>query len=374
MPKKKSSITLKAYTQTIKQLKSAILVSRYRAAVLANRELIVLYFNVGKLLDERIRLGRWGDKILQQLSADLQYELPGLKGFSATNIKNMRAFFVYWSSVFSIGQSPTDQLKKGSKKNPLPDSFVIGQSPTDQLADNFYKVSFTHHIALLVATKSIQESIFYLNRVATEFWTVATLKHHIKNKLFKKGGTLPNNFAATISNDDLRFKALQSFKDEYLLDYINIEDPGEADERIIENEIVRNIKKFLMSLGTDFAFIANQYRVIVDDQEYFTDLLFFNRKLQCLVAFDLKKGKFKPEYVGKMNFYLSALDEYNKQPNEQPSIGIILCKEKSNKTVEFAFRDMGKPMGVSTFKTSSQLPKQFKDALPDVKTLKQLMG
>ncbi|MEK7225114.1 MAG: PDDEXK nuclease domain-containing protein, partial [Bacteroidota bacterium] len=167
--------------------------------------------------------------------------------------------------------------------------------------------------------------MFYLNKIAAEFWSVATLKHHLKNKLFRKKGTLPNNFSTAITNENLRAKALQCFKDEYFLDFVNIEDPDVEDERLIENEIVRNIKKFLMSLGADFAFISNQYRMIVDDEEYFTDLLFFNRKLQCLVAFDLKKGKFKPEYAGKMNFYLSALDEYIKQPHELPAIGIILC-------------------------------------------------
>ena len=142
---------------------------------------------------------------------------------------------------------------------------------------------------------------------------------------------------------------------------------------MIENEIVRNIKKFMMSLGADFAFISNQYRMIIDGEECFTDLLFFNRKLQCLVSFDLKRGKFKPEYVGKMNFYLSALDEFVKKPHEQPSIGIILCKEKKNKTVEFSFRDLNKAMGVATYKTCSELPRKFKSALPDVETLKKLL-
>ena len=142
---------------------------------------------------------------------------------------------------------------------------------------------------------------------------------------------------------------------------------------MIENEIVRNIKKFLLSLGNDFAFIGNQHRFNIDDTEYFVDLLFFNRKLQCLVAFDLKKGKFKPSYLGQMNFYLSALDEMVKLPHEEASIGIILCKEKSNKIVEFSFRDFSKPMGIATYKTANELPKKYKGLLPDAKTLKKLM-
>lgn len=373
---------LTAYSQTIKQLKAAILSSRYRAAVLANKEILTLYFNVGKLITEREQQGKWGDKILAQLSADLQHELPGLKGFSATNIKRMRLFYQEWNSYFLIDQSTTnqisptasDQLQKKKKIKEPPDKFIISPTLSDQLAQQFFLVSFSHHYELLVKTTSLEERQFYIASITTEFWSLDTLKHHLKNKLFKKKGKLLNNFATAITDENIRAKALQSFKDEYLLDFINIEDPDEEDERLIENEIVRNIKKFLMSLGADFAFIGNQYRMIVDDTEYFADLLFFNRKLQCLVVFDLKKGKFKPEYAGKMNFYLSALDEHIKQPHEQAAIGIILCKEKNNKTVEFSFRDMLKPMGVATYKTSNQLPKQFKNALPTAETFKKLMG
>ncbi len=173
--------------------------------------------------------------------------------------------------------------------------------------------------------------------------------------------------------DELGERAVSSFKDEYLFDFIHIHNEDEDDEREIEDQILRNIKKFLMSLGTDFSFISNQFRVVVDETEYFIDLLFFNRKLRCLVAFELKRGKFKPEYMGKMNFYLSSLDEYVKQPHENPSIGIILCKEKSNKIVEFSFRDFNKAMGVATYRTGTELPPEFKNALPDVETLKRLM-
>lgn len=390
-------MNLKGYSETIKQLKSAILASRYKAAVVANKELLALYFNVGQLITEKEKKGKWGDKILMQLSTDLQHELPGLKGFSATNIKRMRLFYQQWNTCFVISPTPSDQLQKKGKKVAAPVAFLISPLPTaqlqkknkkaevsreilisplltDQFITSFFSVSFTHHVELLTKTKTLDERRFYIEKVATEFWSVTTLKHHLKNKLFRKKGTILNNFSTAITNDDLRAKALQSFKDEYLLDFINLEDPDDEDERMIENEIVRNIKKFLMSLGADFAFISSQYRMIVDDVEYFADLLFFNRKLQCLVAFDLKQGKFKPEYAGKMNFYLSALDEYIKQPHEQPAIGIILCKEKNMKTVEFSFRDMQKPMGVATYKTSKQLPKRFKGALPTAETLKKLMG
>ena len=184
---------------------------------------------------------------------------------------------------------------------------------------------------------------------------------------------MPNNFTHTLNNT-LSNKAIRAFKDQYLLDFVNIEDADEEiDERVLEQEIVNNIKKFMMSLGTDFSFMGNQYRLNVDGDEYFIDLLFFHRGLQALIAFELKKGKFKPEYVGKMNFYLSALDDIIKQPHENPSIGIILCKEKDDKKVEYSFRDFNKPMGVSVFITTEELPEKFKDALPNPEVLKNLL-
>jgi predicted nuclease of restriction endonuclease-like (RecB) superfamily len=326
-----------------------------------------LYFAVGKLISEKVNKEKWGAKVLEILSDDLQKELPGLRGFSGSNIKKMRVFYDTWSDYFSIGSLATNQLK--NYENQL---IIISSSVTNELEISFQKIGFTHHFEIL--TKTIEEGSFYIQKTATEFWSVTTLRHHLKSYLFQQQGTLPNNFAKTISQDDLRAKALLAFKDEYFLDFINIEDPEEENERLIENEIVRNIKKFLLSLGTDFAFIANQYRFILDETEYFVDLLFYNRKMQCLVAFDLKKGKFIPEYLGKMNFYLSALDEMVKLPHENPSVGIILCKEKNNKVVEFSFRDINKAMGVSTYRTANELPKEFTGLLPDVETLKKLMG
>jgi predicted nuclease of restriction endonuclease-like (RecB) superfamily len=227
----------------------------------------------------------------------------------------------------------------------------------------------------MVKTKTLEESLFYIEKCATEFWSVRTLQYHLKENLFAKRGELPNNFQTTISDIDLRRKALFSFKDEYLLDYINIESPDdEWDERVLENEIVTNIKNFIMSLGKDFSFIGNQHRLIIEEKEYFVDLLFFNRQLQCLVAIELKRGAFKPEYLGKLNFYLSALDDLVRLPHENRSIGIILCKSQKQSIVEYAFRDMSKPMGISTYKFATELPEQYRNILPDIDELKQLLS
>ena len=239
--------------------------------------------------------------------------------------------------------------------------------------DNFFSIGFTHHITIIAKVKEIDQRLFYIKKCASEFWSVEKLKYYLKDNLYEKQSSMPNNFKITITNADLQSRALRSFKDEYLLDFINIEDPDEYDELDLENDIVMNIKKFIMALGSDFSFIGNQYRLIVDEREYFIDLLFFNRRLQSLVAVELKRGEFKPEYVGKLNFYLSALDEYVKLPNENPSIGIILCKSRSRKTVEFAFRDTSKPMGVATYKAASELPQEYKGILPDVSELEKLL-
>ena len=360
------------YVQTLKQIKSDIIRSRYQVAKLANREMLFLYFKIGAKISEKIAAEKWGSKTIQKLSTDLQNEMKGLRGFSATNLKRMRQFFEIWSPLILLAKSKneispllTDQIKNLQTQ--------ISPLSMGKLTDLFTRVSFTAHYEIITKTKDVKERIFYIVKAATEFWTVETLKHHLKNKLFEQQAQLPNNFEQTLS-EKYQKKALKSFKDQYLLDFIRISDDDEDDEKVLENEIVQNIKKFIMSLGSDFAFIGNQYRIMVDDAEYFIDLLFLNRSLQALVAFELKTGKFKPEYLGKMNFYLSALDKYVKKTNENPSIGIILCKEKNNKTVEFAFRNFNTAMGVATYNTSRKLPEKYKNILPDAETLKKIMN
>lgn len=325
----------------------------------------------------------------------MQQELPGLRGFSVRNLKNMRQFYEAWEHVFINRQSVTAEISSLSISEIEINLLTVNSSPiasetqADTLTINrqlstadlqlfdlesFMSIGFTHHCEILAKAKSLQERLFYIRCCATEFWSVEKLKYNLKSNLYAKKGKLPNNFNTTISNTDLQRKALLSFKDEYLLDYINIESPDdEPDERVLESAIVANIRKFIMSLGKDFSFIGNQYRLIVEEQEYFIDLLFFNRQLQCLVAIELKRGDFKPEYLGKMNFYLSALDDLVRLSHENRSIGIILCKSQKQNIVEYAFRDMTKPMGVATYKVASELPDKYKGILPDAEQLKKLL-
>lgn len=370
------------FNQAIQAIKSAILQSRYKAAALANRELLSLYYGIGEFVSRKSREGTWGTGAIDQISNQLQQELPGLRGFSAANIKNMRLFYEAWCDILNR-QLATDDLLRSNFEHITTRSSVSDdlQIKTDWLANasllptpNFTLIGFTHHNEIVKKTESLAERLFYIDRCATDFWSVEKLKYCLKENLFSQQGKLANNFSITISDADLRRKALLSFKDEYLLDYINIESPDEEfDERVLESEIMLNIKNFIMSLGKDFAFIGNQYRFIVEEQEYFVDLLFFNRQLQCMVAFELKRGAFKPEYIGKMNFYLSALDDLVRLPHESRSIGIILCKSKKEKIVEYAFRDTSKPMGVSTYKLATELPEKYRDILPDEEELRRLM-
>ena len=352
----------------IKELKQKIVSSKYLVAKLANAESLKLYYSIGKEIENQFAKHKWGAKVLERISEQLQQELPGLRGFSGANLKKMRIFYNAWKE-FAIGSLMTNQLE-------IEDHSISSTMSNQMKNENFdllFAISFSHHFEIITSVKNIDERWYYIKRAAQEFWTVRHLRTELKNQSHLKEQTLPNNFSNTLENI-LSNKAIRAFKDQYLLDFINVEDAdNEIDEKILEYEIVNNIKKFLMSLGSDFSFMGNQYRLVVDNNEYFIDLLFFHRGLQSLVAFELKKGKFKPEYAGKMNFYLSALDDLVKQPHENPSIGIILCKEKNNKTVEYSFRDMGKPMGVSVFKTSKKLPDKFKNALPDPEILKKLL-
>lgn len=364
--------------QAIKTLKNAILQSRYRAAKLANREMLSLYFGIGKFISDNSRNSFWGTGAIENISEMLQQELPGLRGFSSANIKRMRQFYESWSDY--LINDNLDITNRPTTSDEIQIDLLISNRPTlsDDLNidkwSSFLSIGFSHHYEIIIKTKSLEERFFYIEKCAIEFWSYRLLQSNLKANLYEKQGKLPNNFSTTISDANLSLKALLSFKDEYLLDFINIESPGdEIDERVLESEIVMNIKNFIMSLGKDFSFIGNQHRLIVSEREYFIDLLFFNRQLQCLVAIELKRGEFKPEYLGKMNFYLSALDDLVRLPHENRSIGIILCKSKTEKIVEYAFRDTSKPMGVSTYSLTTELPEQYKNILPNEDELRKLM-
>lgn len=361
-------------------IKDAIQQTRYNVMRNANKDMLALYYCVGEYLSHRTRETGWGGKVLDNISKQLQQEMPGLRGFSGMSLKKMRRFYEEWHSVF--GSLSTTQIQDSNAPFSLinPDKnkqITIGSLTTTQLSEttiqDFLTVQFTHHYEILLNTTTLEERLFYIHRIATEFWSVEKLRYNLKEQLYEREGTMPNNFNRTLCEPDYRAKAAKAFRKNYKLDFINIEDPDEWDEHRVEDSIVSNIKNFIMALGSDFSFMGNQYRLIVDEQEYFIDLLFYNRRLKSMVAIELKWTDFKPEYVGKMNFYLSALDDMVKLPDENPSIGIILCRGQKQKTVEYALRDTNKPMGVATYRGANELPEEYEKNLKLLDGLKDLI-
>jgi predicted nuclease of restriction endonuclease-like (RecB) superfamily len=322
------------------------------------------------MISEKIKAQKWGAKVLDQISADLQKELPGLRGFSPGNLKKVRLFAEAYAPHFAIGSTPSNQLGLANGEGFSISSTLPNQIENKAFYEAFMGISFSHHFHIITKIKAWVARIFYIQSAAANFWSLTVLEHHIENDLYGKEGKLPNNFDGTLA-ENLKPSALKVFKDEYLLDFISGDELD--DERQMEQQVVLNIRNFILQMGKGFCFIGNQYRLEVEGDEFFIDLLFFNRHLQCLVAFELKKGKFKPADAGQLNFYLNVLDEKIKLQQENSSIGIVLCKEKNNTVVEFAIKSFDKAMGVATYKTSKQTPVQMKGLLPDTGELGKLL-
>jgi len=372
------------YKSLLIDIKNNIRRSRYLAARTANRELVLLYYEIGRILSAKIEEEEWGSKILKRISNDIQKEFPGLRGFSIRNLENMKQFYQEYSFL-EIPQSLTAEIDTTNEDQPhsLRGSalFKIEQSaPTqrdicilnddqDGFIEVFLGIGFTHHIILIQKCPEMKRRIFYMKEAVKRQWSSRVLEHQIESQFYERRGKLLSNFEETVP-DDMREHAMEAFKDEYLLDFLNTEE--DRSEPAMEKEIVRKLKKFMLSLGNEFPFMGNQYRLLVGGEEFFIDLLFYHRILRCMVAFELKTGKFKSEYAGKMNFYLSALDELVKHPEENPSIGIILCKQKNSTVVEFAFRDIIKPMGVATYHKGKKLPEEYRKYLPKPKDFNKI--
>ena len=373
---------LQTYTEAVKVIKEAILRSQYRAASSANKEQLSLYYGIGSYVSKNSREGFWGKGAIETISQQLQKELPGLRGFSATNIKNMRSFYEEWSPVINrqpvADENKTPTAVGDSALNEQMLLMEIRQPMADEFNwSDFVAIGFSHHVEIIAKAKSLEARLFYIHESATRFWNKYTLRDYLKADLYNHQGMLPNNFATTLSNTKQVLKAVNAFKDEYLLDFINVEELDTQDddlnERVLERSIVDNIKRFILTFGQDFIFVGNQYRLEVSGEEMFVDLLFFNRELNSLVAVELKSGKFRSSYLGQLSTYLSALDVCVKKPHENPAIGILLCRDMNQSFVEFAIRDYDKPMGVATYRATKDMPERLRNALPDIEELKQLI-
>lgn len=383
----------KEITRAVEAIKTAILNSQYEAAKDVNRVQLVLYFGIGRFLSSKKGKKTWGSSVLETISSQLQKELPGLRGFSAESLKKMRQFYESWSFLEGSNSSgkavsllpdrnssvmADDLQKKENSVIAITDLKLSGVNLNDFPAEDFFKISFTHHITIFTKVKNLKERYYYIHRVAEEHLTVSALEKEIKSDAFSHQKTLPNNFKSTIPNSALARKAVEMFKDEYLLDFINVEEIGErdaqdVDEKVVENSIIQNVKNFIMAFGKDFAFVGNQYHLEAFNEEFFSDLLFFNRELNCLVAVELKRGDFKPAYLGQLCTYLRIIDDKVKKPHENPTIGLILCKSVNRDFAEYIIQDYDKPMGISTYKSLSEMPEKLQKVMPDIEELKKLL-
>lgn len=371
------------YREAVKAIKEAILRSQYRAVSSVNKEQLSLYYGIGKYVSENSREGFWGKAAIETISRQLQAELPGLRGFSAANIKFMRQFYEIWSvdlkSLTAVSEiSDTQLLTAVSEIDIL--QLVESDNAIEERFDlsMFVSLGFTHHMIIVRKVGPLTERLFYIHQAVINKWSKEILTARIDDDLYNHRGELAHNFIQTIPDNRQTLKAIGMFKDEYLLDFINVEELGERDkedidERVIEQEIVHNVKKFIMTFGRDFAFVGNQYKLEVFGVEHFPDLIFFNRELNALVIIELKKGAFKPSYLGQLCTYLRLADDQMRKPHENPSIGIVLCKSADKKYVEYVIQDYDKPMGVATYKTSDEMPEKLKRVLPGVEDLKKLL-
>ena len=372
--------SIQQYKQAVSVIKEAILHSQYRAAKMVTGEELSLNFGIGAYVSHRSRQEKWGTSIIESISEQLRRELPGLRGFSARSIRNMRTFYEYWTQ-YLIWQPSAAKLQLSINQDTIDiDCFSLQKwSPvaSEINREEFLGISFSHHLEILQKTKDIQEVLFYIHQTVLHKWDKYDLRNRLKEGLYQKQGAAANNFLQTMPFNDAR-KAVGMFKDEYLLDYINIDEmevdkPEDIDERVIEKAIVRNIKKFIMTFGRDFAYIGNQYHLEIFGEELFPDLLFLNRELNCMVVVELKKGAFKPAYIGQLQTYMKVLDDKVRKPHENPTIGILLCKSANKPFVEYVIRDYTHPMGVATYKTAEDMSEELRKALPDMDEMRKLL-
>ncbi len=320
-----------AYRQFVADVKARIRQAQYQALRAVNSQQIQLYWELGQLIVDRQQQHGWGKAVVETLALELQAEFSGISGFSPRNLWRMRAFYTQYANNSLI----------------LPPMVA--------------EISWSHNIVILEKCKDDHERLFYIRQSRRNNWSRNVLIHQIDNQAYQKVLISQHNFEQTMP-EPTQTEASLTLKDEYTFDFLNLAEPHSEFE--LEQAILANVRRFLVDMGSDFAFIGNQYVIELDGTDYRIDLLLYHRGLQALVAIELKIDEFRPEYAGKMNFYLSLLNKRVKKAHENPSIGIIICKDKSRTTVEFALQDINKPIGVATYSLTSQLPDTLSSFFP----------
>lgn len=392
---------IRKYQNAVDIIKTAILQSQARAAKAVNQEQLALYYGIGRYVSANSRKKNWGKGAIDTISELLRKELPGLRGFSATSMRNMRTFYEEWKQLENNSSVATDEIQvlpsKSSvetdeitKINTSYDSVVPTTEITDdaeirqlQLANlpnfplkEFLSISFTHHITILTKAKTYEERIFYIKYADGYKPTVEDLEKVIKQDLYHHQDNMPNNFLATIPDYKQAYRTIRMFKDEYLLDFINVEELGmhdeDIDESVIESNIVHNVKNFIMTFGRGFTFSGSQVHYDKLGHDHWIDLLFFNRDLNRTVVFELKNGKFKVGYLAQLSAYLRILNDDDRRDHEEAPIGIILCKEADKDYAGYIMQDFRQPMGVATYKTADEMDPELLKALPPKEELQRV--
>ncbi len=343
------------YQDFIIEIKNQILQSQSKAALAVNKELILLYWNIGKMIFENQSLLEGRNNFIEQLSKDIKSEFPLISGFSRSNLFNIRKFYNFYSTI-------SVQQPVGLKEiNPI-------QQPVG--LNDLHLIPWGHHVVILEKTKTIEEAQFYIEETIKNNWSRSILLIQLKQNLFERQGKSINNFDKTLQKNQAQL-ANQILKDPYNFDFLTLE--SKVHELEIEKQLTTNITKFLLELGKGFAFIGRQYSIEVGKKSYAIDLLFYHIILRCYVVIELKTVEFEPEFAGKLNFYLSAVDDLLKSENDNPSIGILLCNGKNGIEVEYSLKDINKPIGVSEYTFIEKLPKIYEKNIPTVNEFEKLL-
>ena len=361
------------FAKLLAEVKGRIQEAQTRAVLAANSELVRLYWDIGPMIDTRQRREGWGAAVIPSLAKELKNELPELKGFSERNIKRMLAFYREYSDPLAFVQEPLARLPAPEKvpqpvaQTRSPATAAKVPQPVALLRENpLWSVPWAHHVILIEKVKDSSVRRWYMGQTLGNGWSRNVLALQIDAQAHARRGKAVSNFAAILPlpQSDL---AQQALKDPYIFDFLTLDEPFH--ERELETQLVRHLEKFLLELGQGFAFVGRQYRLDVGDEDFYVDLLFYHLRLRAFVVIDLKKGKFKPEYAGKLNFYCNVVNDRLKRPDDQPTIGLILCQERGRLLAEYSFAGIDKPIGISTYQLTRALPQELRSALPTVEEI-----
>jgi predicted nuclease of restriction endonuclease-like (RecB) superfamily len=349
------------YKNFITEVATKIKQTQTKLAVSVNSGLILFYYELGGMISHKQKQTKWGSKFIENMAKDLKKEFPTLKGFSRTNLFNVKKFYEFYSN--NLVQLSVGLIENNQKQ--------IVQPSVGQIEEILFQIPWRHHIEILNKVNNVDEAIYYIQQTITNNWSKDTLAINLKSNLYQRDSSGINNFANTLP-EPLSDLAVQTIKDPYVFDFLTFDKPFV--EKDIENKLIDNITKFLLELGKGFAYVGKQYHLEIAGTDRYIDLLFYHIELKCYVVIELKNKKFIPEYAGKLNFYISAVDTLLKKENDNPTIGILLCRDKNNIEAEFALRDINKPMGVSEFELTEILPENLKSSLPTIEEFESELG